>query len=72
MRPTTRSSRARHAGEIRYYRTERRSYAPLFALAAVGQLQTAALAKGLGDLDQTATIQVLEDIVGLQVRQPKP
>jgi 3-hydroxyisobutyrate dehydrogenase-like beta-hydroxyacid dehydrogenase len=45
---------------------------PLFALAAVGQLQTAALAKGLGDLDQTATIQVLEDIAGLRVRQPKP
>ena len=45
---------------------------PLFALAAVAQLQTAALAKGLGDLDQTATIQVLEEIVGLPVRQPKP
>lgn len=44
---------------------------PLFTLAAVGQLQTAALAKGLGDLDQTATIQVLEEIVGLPVRQPK-
>ncbi len=44
---------------------------PLFALSAVGQLQTAALARGLGDLDQTAMIQVLEDIVGLQVRQPK-
>lgn len=44
---------------------------PLFSLAAVGQLQTAALAKGLGDLDQTATIQVLEEIVGLPVRQPK-
>lgn len=45
---------------------------PLFALAAVAQLQTAALAKGLGDLDQTATIQVLEEIVGLPVRHPKP
>lgn len=45
---------------------------PLFALAAVAQLQTAALAKGLGDLDQTATIQVLEEIVGLRVRQQKP
>ena len=42
---------------------------PLFSLAAVAQLQIAALAKGLGDLDQTATIQVLEEIVGVQVRQ---
>jgi 3-hydroxyisobutyrate dehydrogenase-like beta-hydroxyacid dehydrogenase len=42
---------------------------PLFETAAVGQLQTAALAKGLGDLDQTATIQVLEEIAGVQVRQ---
>ena len=42
---------------------------PLFGLAAVAQLQIAALAKGLGDLDQTATIQVLEEIVGVQVRQ---
>jgi 3-hydroxyisobutyrate dehydrogenase-like beta-hydroxyacid dehydrogenase len=42
---------------------------PLFTLAAVGQLQTAALAKGLGELDQIATIQVLEEIAGVQVRQ---
>jgi 3-hydroxyisobutyrate dehydrogenase-like beta-hydroxyacid dehydrogenase len=42
---------------------------PLFTLAAVGQVQTAALAKGLGDLDQTATIRVLEEIVGVQVRR---
>ena len=42
---------------------------PLFGLAAVAQLQIAALAKGLGDLDQIATIQVLEEIVGVQVRQ---
>jgi 3-hydroxyisobutyrate dehydrogenase-like beta-hydroxyacid dehydrogenase len=42
---------------------------PLFGLAAVAQLQIAALSKGLGDLDQTATIQVLEEIVGVQVRQ---
>jgi len=42
---------------------------PLFALSAVGQLQTAAMAKGLGDLDHIATIQVLEDIAGVRVRQ---
>jgi 3-hydroxyisobutyrate dehydrogenase-like beta-hydroxyacid dehydrogenase len=42
---------------------------PLFTLAAVGQLQTAAMAQGLGDLDQIATIQVLEEIAGVQVRQ---
>ncbi|HWT79455.1 MAG TPA: NAD(P)-dependent oxidoreductase, partial [Candidatus Methylomirabilis sp.] len=44
-------------------------HVPLFGLAAVAQLQTAALAKGLGDLDQTATIQVLEEIAGVQVRK---
>jgi len=42
---------------------------PLFGLAAVAQLQTAALAKGLGELDQIATIQVLEEIAGVRVRQ---
>ncbi len=42
---------------------------PLSALEAVAQLQTAALAKGLGDLDQSATIQVLEEIAGVQVRR---
>ena len=42
---------------------------PLFSLGTVAQLQTAALAKGLGDLDQTATIQVLEEITGVRVRQ---
>jgi 3-hydroxyisobutyrate dehydrogenase-like beta-hydroxyacid dehydrogenase len=42
---------------------------PLFGLAAVAQLQTAALAKGLGEVDQTATIQVLEEIAGVRVRQ---
>lgn len=41
---------------------------PLSSLETVAQLQTAALAKGLGDLDQTATIQVLEEIAGVQVR----
>ena len=42
---------------------------PLSALEAVAELQTAALAKGLGDLDQTATIQVLEEIAGVRVRK---
>jgi 3-hydroxyisobutyrate dehydrogenase-like beta-hydroxyacid dehydrogenase len=42
---------------------------PLFGLAAVAQLQTAALAKGLGEFDQIATVQVLEEIVGVQVRK---
>ena len=49
--------------------TGRRLGVPLFGLAAVAQLQTAALAKGLGDLDQIATIQVLEEITGVQVRR---
>ncbi len=42
---------------------------PLFGLAAVAQLQTAALAKGLGEFDQIATVQVLEEIAGVQVRK---
>jgi hypothetical protein len=42
---------------------------PPFTLSALGQLQTAALARGLGDLDHIATIQVLEEIAGIQVRQ---
>ena len=42
---------------------------PLFGLATVSQLQTAALAQGLGELDQIATIQVLERIAGVQVRR---
>jgi 3-hydroxyisobutyrate dehydrogenase-like beta-hydroxyacid dehydrogenase len=41
---------------------------PMFALASVAQLQAAALAKGLGDLDQTATMQVLEELGGFRVR----
>ncbi len=41
----------------------------LSTLGAVGQLQTAALAKNLGELDHIATIQVLEEIAGVQVRQ---
>jgi len=42
---------------------------PMFALGAVAQLQAAALAKGWGDLDQTVTIQVLEEIAGTRVRR---
>jgi len=45
---------------------------PLSALETVAQLQAAALAKGLGELDQTATIRVLEDIVGIEVRRREP
>ena len=45
---------------------------PLFALGTVGQLQTAALEKGLGELDQIAMIQVLEEIAGVQVRTAPP
>jgi 3-hydroxyisobutyrate dehydrogenase-like beta-hydroxyacid dehydrogenase len=42
---------------------------PMFGLGAVSQLQLAALAKGLGELDQTATIQVLEELTGVRVRR---
>lgn len=42
---------------------------PLFALGAVGQLYTAALAKGLGEQDQIAMIKLLEEIAAIQVRQ---
>jgi 3-hydroxyisobutyrate dehydrogenase len=42
---------------------------PMFALGAVAQLQGAALAKGLGDLDQTVTARVLEEIAGVQARR---
>ncbi|MGZ8688552.1 MAG: hypothetical protein ACXWZP_09010, partial [Gaiellaceae bacterium] len=56
--PTTRSSRGRPGGEIRYYRTERRSYAPLFALAAVAALAlgaaNVAVARGLFAADAAA------------------
>ncbi|HYL81065.1 MAG TPA: NAD(P)-dependent oxidoreductase [Candidatus Acidoferrum sp.] len=41
---------------------------PMFALASVAQLQAAALAKGYGELDQTATMQVLEELGGFRVR----
>jgi 3-hydroxyisobutyrate dehydrogenase-like beta-hydroxyacid dehydrogenase len=45
---------------------------PLFTLGSVAQLQCAALAKGMGDLDQSATIRVLEEIAGVQVRTRQP
>ncbi|MGE5850452.1 MAG: NAD(P)-dependent oxidoreductase [Candidatus Methylomirabilota bacterium] len=44
---------------------------PLSSLETVAQLQTAALAKDLGAQDQSATIQVLEEIAGIQVRTKK-
>jgi hypothetical protein len=40
----------------------------MFALSAVAQVQAAALAKGYGDLDQTVTMRVLEELVGIEVR----
>jgi 3-hydroxyisobutyrate dehydrogenase-like beta-hydroxyacid dehydrogenase len=45
---------------------------PMFALGAVAQLQAAALAKGYGDLDQTVTIRILEEIAGVQARRGQP
>jgi len=42
---------------------------PLFSLGSVAQLQAAALAKGYGDLDQSATMKLLEDLTGVSVRQ---
>ena len=45
---------------------------PMFALGAVAQLQGAALAKGFGDLDQTVTARVLEEIAGIQARKEMP
>lgn len=42
---------------------------PMFALGAVAQLQAAALAKGYGDLDQTVTVRILEEIAGIQARR---
>ena len=49
--------------------TGRQVGVPLFAAAAVAQVQAAALAKGWGDSDQTVTIQLLEEIAGVQVRK---
>jgi 3-hydroxyisobutyrate dehydrogenase-like beta-hydroxyacid dehydrogenase len=42
---------------------------PMFALASVAQVQAAALAKGYGELDQSATMRVLEEIIGVEVRR---
>jgi len=42
---------------------------PMFALASVAQVQAAALARGFGDLDQTVTMRVLEELMGVQVRK---
>ena len=63
MTPATRSSRGRPGGEIRYYRTGLRSYAPLFALAAAAALALAAanvaVARGLfaGDPASSAAVR---------------
>lgn len=46
----------------------RSAQVPMFALAAVAQLQAAAIAKGYGDLDQTVTMKLLEEIIGVEVR----
>jgi 3-hydroxyisobutyrate dehydrogenase-like beta-hydroxyacid dehydrogenase len=43
---------------------------PMFALSSVAQLQAAAIAKGYGDLDQTVTMKLLEEIIGIQARKP--
>jgi len=45
---------------------------PMFALASVAQLQAAALARGYGELDQTATMQLLEEIAGFRVQRLTP
>jgi 3-hydroxyisobutyrate dehydrogenase-like beta-hydroxyacid dehydrogenase len=47
----------------------RRAGTPMFALGAVAQLQAAALAKGYGELDQTVTVRILEEIAGVQARK---
>jgi len=41
---------------------------PMFSLATVAQFQAAALAKGYGEQDQTATMQILEDLIGVKAR----
>ena len=43
--------------------------APMFTAAAVGQVQSAALAKGLGDFDQSVMIRVLEELAGVVSRR---
>ena len=52
--------------------TARNLGVPLFALGAVGEFYTAALGKGLGEMDQIAMIQLLEELAGVQVRTPRP
>jgi len=49
--------------------TARNLGVPLFALGAVGQLYSAALGKGLGELDQVGMIQLLEELAGVRVRK---
>jgi 3-hydroxyisobutyrate dehydrogenase-like beta-hydroxyacid dehydrogenase len=49
--------------------TARVAGAPMFAAAAVGQVQSAALAKGLGDFDQSVMIRVLEELAGVVSRR---
>lgn len=49
--------------------TARKEGVPMFALSAVAQVQAAAMAKGYGDLDQTVTMRVLEELVGIEVRR---
>jgi hypothetical protein len=44
----------------------------LITLDAAGQLQTVALARGLGELDHLAIIQVLGEIAGVRVRRRPP
>jgi len=61
VRPTTRASRGRPGGEINYYRTERRSYAPLFALAAVAAVALAA-----------ANVAVARGLFGAEAAAPSP
>ncbi|HEX7550734.1 MAG TPA: NAD(P)-dependent oxidoreductase [Candidatus Methylomirabilis sp.] len=43
--------------------------APMFTAAAVGQVQSAALAMGLGDFDQSVMIRVLEELAGIVSRR---
>lgn len=46
--------------------------APMFALGAVAQFQAAALARGYGELDQTVTVRILEEIAGVEARKQGP
>jgi 3-hydroxyisobutyrate dehydrogenase-like beta-hydroxyacid dehydrogenase len=42
---------------------------PMFSLGTVAQFQAAAIAKGYGELDQTVTMRLLEEIIGVEVRR---